>query len=87
MVGGRQVHTLTGHFGGVLSVAFSPNGDRVVSGTLDNHVKIWDTKTGALVSIFLGVRCRWRGGFGLSEGVPGEQRGVLPRLMYQEGLP
>jgi len=56
MVGGRQVHTLTGHSGPVRSVAFSPNGNRVVSGSYDNLVKIWDTATGALVSSFVGVR-------------------------------
>jgi len=56
MVGGRQVHTLTVHSGPVQSVAFSPNGNRVVSGSFDNLVKIWDTATGALVSSFVGVR-------------------------------
>ena len=60
MVGGPQVHTLTGHSGGVWSVAFSPNGNRVASGSDDNLVKIWDTATGALVSSFVGV-ARWRG--------------------------
>jgi len=56
MVGGRQVHTLTGHSKFVYVVAFSPDGKRVVSGSGDNLVKIWDTATGALVSSFVGVR-------------------------------
>jgi len=55
-VGGRQVRTLTGHSGGVLSVSFSPNGNRVVSGSTDNLVRIWDTETGAEVSSFVGLR-------------------------------
>ena len=61
-VGGLQVHTLTGHSPMVWSlfgyrvVAFSPNGNRVVSGSYDNFVKIWDTDTGAEVSNFVGVR-------------------------------
>jgi len=59
MVGGRQVHTLIGHTGGVNSVAFSPNGKRVASGSDDNLVKIWDTETGALVSSFVGLRGVW----------------------------
>ena len=44
--GGRQVRTLTGHTGTVMSVAFSPNDNRVVSGSTDKLVKIWDTETG-----------------------------------------
>ena len=41
--------TLTGHSGPVYSVAFSPDGTRVVSGSWDNLVKIWSSKTGAEV--------------------------------------
>jgi len=55
-VGGRQVHTLTGHSGGVWAVAFSPDGDRVVSGSKDRLVKIWDIETGAEVRSSVGVR-------------------------------
>jgi len=55
-VGGRQIHSLKGHSSFVVSVALSPNGNRVVSGSEDRLVKIWDTSTGALVSSFAGVR-------------------------------
>jgi len=48
------VHTLTGNTGPVFVVAYSPNGDRVVSGSRDRFVKIWDTETGAEVSNFMG---------------------------------
>ena len=47
---GWQVRTLTGHSGEVNSLAFSPDGDSVVSGADDMLVKIWDVKTGAEVS-------------------------------------
>ena len=50
------MHTLTGHSGFVCVVAFSPNGNRVASGSSDNIVKIWNAETGALVSSFVGVR-------------------------------
>ena len=50
------MHSLRGHSGGVRSVAFSPNGTRVVSGSDDNLVKIWNAETGAQVSSFVGVR-------------------------------
>ena len=59
MAGVRQVHTLTGHSGDVQTVAFSPNGNLVVSESEDNLVKIWNADTGALVSSFVGV-ARWR---------------------------
>ena len=56
MMGGRQVHTLTGHTGSAYSVDFSLNGNRVASGSDDNLVTIWDTETGTQVSSFVGVR-------------------------------
>ena len=55
-VGGWQVLTLTGHSAPVDSVAFSRDGDLVVSGSWDKLVKIWSTETRALVSSFVEVR-------------------------------
>ena len=46
---------VAGHSDAVNLVASSPNGNRVVSGSDDNCVKIWDTETGAEVGIFVGV--------------------------------
>jgi len=43
------VRTLEGHLGGVESVAYSPDGKRVVSGSEDWIVKIWDANTAAEV--------------------------------------
>ena len=48
--------TLTGHSGIVFSVTFSRDGKRVVSGSQDHLVKIWDIETGALVSSLLVLR-------------------------------
>ena len=48
-----QVRSLTGHSGKVHSVAFSPNGQSIVSGSEDTLVKIWDVETGVVVSIFV----------------------------------
>ena len=53
--GGWQVHTLVGHPYGVVSVAFSPDGKRVVSGSKDFFccIILWDAMTGTEVSSFL----------------------------------
>ena len=42
---GACVATLEGHDDKVQSVAFSPTGDRLASGSLDGKVKVWDVST------------------------------------------
>jgi WD40 repeat protein len=39
---GEEVATLRGHEGPIRSVAFSPDGTRVVSGSDDQTIKLWD---------------------------------------------
>src|SRR5207248_2661802 len=41
--------TLQGHTGFVKSVAFSPDGTRIVTGSYDNTAKVWDAKMGMTV--------------------------------------
>jgi WD40 repeat protein len=43
-----------GHLSGVTSVAFSPDGGRVLSGGSDNTIKLWEVATGALIRTFEG---------------------------------
>ena len=42
------LQTLEGHSDSVVSVAFSPDGQKIVSGSWDQTVRIWDTATGSL---------------------------------------
>src|SRR5258706_341485 len=37
------------HIGGVMSVAYSPDGRHIISGSYDHTIRIWDAKTGAAV--------------------------------------
>ncbi|KAL4078980.1 WD40-repeat-containing domain protein [Scleroderma yunnanense] len=45
----KNQHVLQGHTSFVWSVAFSPDGRNIVSGSSDNTIRIWDAQTGAQV--------------------------------------
>lgn len=45
---------LTGHADAVYSVAFSPDGKRIATGSFDRSVKVWDAATGKEVRTFAG---------------------------------
>ncbi|MCH8838447.1 MAG: hypothetical protein IIA60_11740, partial [Candidatus Marinimicrobia bacterium] len=48
------IRTFEGHTNLVLSVAFSPDGRRALSGSGDNTLKLWETASGRLVQTFKG---------------------------------
>ncbi|MEK6705313.1 MAG: WD40 repeat domain-containing protein [Bdellovibrionota bacterium] len=45
----KPIMTLKGHDKMVRSVAFSPNGKMIASGSDDQTIRLWDTKTGKLI--------------------------------------
>jgi len=45
-------HTLRNHTKKVYTIAFSPNGDLLASGSLGGQLNIWSVKTGILVRTF-----------------------------------
>ncbi|NBR07864.1 MAG: hypothetical protein EBT92_19165, partial [Planctomycetes bacterium] len=49
--------SLKGHTSFVKSVSFSPDGKRIVSGSWDNTLKIWDASTGQEIQILKGHTC------------------------------
>jgi WD40 repeat protein/predicted Ser/Thr protein kinase len=68
MATGEEIHTLTGHSDSVVSLAYSPtrfrgmsvaygpipDGQTLVSGSLDNTIKIWNVATGQLLHTLKG---------------------------------
>lgn len=50
----RCIHTLTGHSNWVFSVAISPDGQTLASGSSDKTIKIWHLDTGKLLHTLMG---------------------------------
>jgi WD40 repeat protein len=44
--GGPLLRTLEGHAGSILAVAVTPDGEKIVSASVDNTLKLWDLHTG-----------------------------------------
>jgi WD40 repeat protein len=51
---GNLLQTLTGHSYSVISVAYSPDGQTLASGSDDNTIKLWNVNTGNLLQTLTG---------------------------------
>ena len=51
---GTCISTLKGHSSYVNSVAFNHDNTKIVSGSSDNSIKIWDVKRGTCISTLKG---------------------------------
>jgi WD40 repeat protein len=51
---GNLLQTLTGHSDSVFSVAYSPDGQTLASGSRDHTIKLWNVKTGNLLQTLKG---------------------------------
>ncbi|MCL2443636.1 MAG: caspase family protein [Treponema sp.] len=51
---GREIRTFNGHSHNVMSVAFSPDGKQIVSGSWDNTIILWDVASGQEIKVFSG---------------------------------
>ena len=51
---GKKLHTLNGHSDWVRSIAFSPDGTLLASGSSDMTVKLWEVSTGTSITTLIG---------------------------------
>ena len=51
---GAAIADLSGHYLGVRSASFSPDGARVVTSSSDKTARLWDAKTGAAIAVLRG---------------------------------
>ncbi|MBF0539143.1 MAG: hypothetical protein HQL03_12920, partial [Nitrospirae bacterium] len=66
--------TLTGHTNIVISLAFSPDGKKLASGSIDNTIKLWDVKTHKNIKTVY---------FKKDEGNPGSGATVIGAMGWQ----
>jgi len=56
---GQQLVILKGHSGWIWSIAFSPDGQTIASGSFDSSVKLWDATTGQCLNTLQGTGGVW----------------------------
>ena len=83
----RKLRTLSGHTGWVYGVALSRDGQRALSASNDNTVKLWNLETGEVLATFTCdsavYRCAYSDAFKII--VAGDDGGRLHFLRLEEG--
>jgi WD40 repeat protein len=51
---GKELHTLYGHQARILSLAITPDSNKVISGSSDHSIKVWSIVTGTELNTFFG---------------------------------
>ena len=51
---GKHIDTLSGHTNRIVSIAYSPNGSIIATGSDDNTVRLWDAHTSEHIRTFTG---------------------------------
>ena len=51
---GEPIRTLTGHTGFVSSIAYSPDGSTLASGSSDSTIRLWNANTGETIRTLTG---------------------------------
>ena len=70
---GEEIRTFKGHQSDVVSLAISPDGTKVLTGSMDRTARLWDAVSGKQIRFFQGPKILIRFGIGSSvKGKPGE---------------
>ena len=52
----KMIEPLQGHADRITSIAFSPDGGRIITGSMDRTAKVWDSRTGNQILTLQGHR-------------------------------
>ena len=74
---------LKGHSGSITSIAFSPDGKRLVSGGYDSAVKVWDVQSGQEVATF---KKDWGGDLSIVTSVAFSSNGKMLAIGSMSGV-
>ena len=51
---GKEIVTLRGHEGEIVSLNFNAEGDKILTGSFDKTAIVWDPRTGNCIHVFEG---------------------------------
>ena len=51
---GKERHTLLGHTAEIVSLNFTTDGTKIITGSFDHTVKVWDVRSGSCIHTLAG---------------------------------